>query len=156
MSYYYTSGRYSASKPIVWDARYDGSYSGRDSSTDSRASRYTTSSAGYSNRCRSGYYGSSGQRTYEDSKQKYRASDNSELPSAKHHTIVHTNNNPAADFQYATTTRGDKVDTTHYNKPRYDAAEPRSSDATSSHYKTSQSRSSGSKSSSSSHKHKHK
>ena len=150
MPYHYSSSHYSASKPIIRDPRYDSSYTTRDSSADSRASYYSRSSAEYSSRSGSGYCGSTDQRAYEESKRKHRVPDNGESapPRAAH---APTNSAPSTGHHYITSTRGEKVDIVHHHKPRYDNAEPRTSEATSTHYNSSQSRSSKS---SSSHKHR--
>jgi hypothetical protein len=144
MSYYYSS-QYSASKPIIRDPRYDSSYHTRDSSSDSRTSYYSRSSAEYSSRSGSGYCGSTDQRAYEESKRKHRVPDNGD--SAPSHAARASTNTATIGQHYITSTRGEKVDTVHHHKPRYDAAEPRSGEATSTHYKSSQSRSSKSSSS---------
>lgn len=136
MSQYYSSTYYSGSKPIIRDARYEGSHSGRDSSSDSRGSYYSSSSADYAYSNRS-CYGST-----EESKRKHRVPDNAN--------------------GYVTTTHRHNIDTTNHQQKRYDAEEPRASDATHNEYKSSSSSRSGgkSKSSSSSHhssrKHKHR
>jgi hypothetical protein len=155
MSQYYSSTYYSGSKPIIRDARYESSHSGRDSSSDSRGSYYSSSSADYAYSNRS-CYGST-----EESKRKHRVPDNGELTRNfrrpdYHHQADSVSSSTANG--YVTTTHRHNVVTTNQQQKRYDAEEPRASEATHKEYSSS-SRSGGkSKSSSSSHhsSHNHK
>lgn len=145
---------YSASKPVIRDARYEGSHSGRDSSSDSRGSYYSSSSADHAYSSRS-CYGST-----DESKRKHRVPDNGELTHNSyrpdyHYQADHTSSSTAN--YYVTTTHGHKVDTTNHQKKRFDIEEPRASEATHKEYKASSSSSrSGGKSNSSSSSSKHK
>lgn len=146
MSYY--SSRYtSAPKPIIRDARYESQYdshhgsrhASRESSTDSRASYYSHSSLDYPAKRRIVCSGSAEQRAYDEWQRKHRVPDNRE-------SLFISSNHPSYssftdDYQISSSGKG-KVDIVGHKAARHDAAEPRSSDATSTHYKASQHRSS--------------
>lgn len=144
MSYHYSSRYYAAPKPIVRDPRYDTSYHTRNSSLDSHGSYHSRSSTESSGRCSTGYGGSAEQRAYDEyQKHKHRVPDNG---NAAHALVTHrpSNRTSSTDRHAITTTREGKVDTVNHKQGRYDPSEPRASDATSTHYKSSQSRSSNS------------
>lgn len=143
MSYHYSSRYYAAPKPVIRDPRYNTGYHSRNSSLDSHGSYHSRTSTEYSGRCSAGYGGSAEQRAYDEyQKHKYRVPDNgnpSHPSPVSHH---HTNSVSSTDRHAITTTREGKVDTVNHKQGRYDPNEPRASEATSTHYKSSQSRSS--------------
>jgi hypothetical protein len=143
----YTSGYYASTKPIIHDARYDAKYSSRNSSSDSHGSYFSRSSAEYSGRSNAGYCGSS-----NDSKHKYRVPDNGNT--APSQSSRQSTNDASTDRHYVSSTRGSNADTVNHYQGRYDANEPRASEATRSETHRSH-KSSSHKSSSGSHSHSH-
>jgi hypothetical protein len=148
----YSSRYYASTKPIIHDARYDAKYSSRSSSSDSHGSYFSRSTAEYSGRSNTGYCGSS-----NDSKHKYRVPDNGNTAASQ--SSRQSTNDASTDWHYVSSTRGGNADTVNHYQGRYDANEPRASEATHAEthrsHKSSSHKSSSHKSSSGSHSHSH-